>query len=143
MEVESPIKRFCEEFSYHIKNFVKKPLSEKVMGFLYESKSKQTTISFYLMQEFTNDPKEFEPIHKRIWSENKADIYIITNKNGGKIYYAKTLPEDALNEEITIGDFSYGKLEPTEEFQKKFALNKFSVDSGLFIETYQRFVYVT
>lgn len=138
MEVESTITRFCKEFNYHIKNFKEKPLSENVIGFFYESKSKQTTISFYLLQEFTNKHAEFEPIHKRIWSENKADIYIVINKNGGRIYYAKTLPEDALKEDIMIGDFSYGELKPTEEFQKKIALKKFSVDSGLFIEAYQK-----
>lgn len=138
MEVESPITRFCKEFNYQIENFKEKLLSENVTGFFYESKSKQTTISFYLLEKFTNKPAEFEPIHKRIWSENKADIYIIINKNGGRIYYAKTLPEDALKEDIMIGDFSYGELKPTEEFQKKIALKKFSVDSGLFIEAYQK-----
>jgi len=138
MEVDSPISRFCETFNYHIKNFIEKPLSENVTGFFYESESKQTSISFYILQEFTNSHMEFKPIHKRIWSENKADIYIIINKKGGRIYYAKSLPDDALKEDIKIDDFSYGELNPTEEFQKKIALKKFSVDSGLFIEAYQK-----
>lgn len=143
MEVDSSIKKFCKEFDYKIDDFTKESLPENRVGFFYESRSEQATLSFYLLPKSICAPSEFKAIHKRIWSEDRADLYITVDDEGGKIYYAKTLPENALKEGIKIDSFSYGAFKPSEmqekfeEFKKRDCLKKTSVDSGLFIEAYR------
>lgn len=96
--------------------------------YLYEN-SNQANTTFYLFDKNLN-PEEIKTIHKHIWIENKADLFIFPRNDQIEIGYTKTSPE---YKPIIIDKI------PTNEDDNKLLekISKTHFDSGIFWLTYK------
>ena len=101
-------------------------LEDKI--YLYEN-SKQANTTFYLFDENLK-PDEIRTVHKRIWNENKADLFIFPKNDQIEIRYTKTTPK---KEPILIDTI------PANEEDNKLLekISKTHFDSGIFWLTYK------
>ena len=98
--------------------------------YLYDN-AKQTGAVFYLLSGRRElNSEEIRIIHRRIWNENKADLFIIHQNKLLVIYYAKT---DPYYEPIKITEISADAKD--EELLQK--ISKAHFDSGAFWLVYQ------
>lgn len=96
--------------------------------YLYEN-SKQANTTFYLFDENLN-PEEIKTVHKHIWLENKADLFIFPKNDQIEIRYSKTTPQ---KKSIKI-DSIPTNVEDNILLEK---ISKIHFDSGIFWLTYK------
>lgn len=93
--------------------------------FKYENRTKHGIV-FYFINQTIENTEDLRNLHIRIFSEDKADFYILKNKNKDtysyKIIYAKTTPD---KKEII-------KKIPAEDEALLQTINKISIDTGAF-----------
>lgn len=101
-------------------------LSDKI--YLYEN-SKQANTTFYLFDENLK-PDEIKTVHKRIWNENKADLFIFPKNDQIEIRYTKTAPKKnpIIIDSIPVNEEDNKLLEK---------ISKTHFDSGIFWFTYK------
>ncbi|MFH1194735.1 MAG: N-6 DNA methylase [bacterium] len=83
-----------------------------------------TKTSFYLLDVDDISENQIEIIHRRIWNENRADLFIFPQKDQLKINYVSALP----NKEVTILEIPMDLRD--EELLKKIC--KYHFESGAF-----------
>ncbi|MBW1616721.1 MAG: N-6 DNA methylase [Deltaproteobacteria bacterium] len=137
------IKHFFEKLNFKfgknlkpiILTFREAELTDKLQNkiYFYENSSNANT-AFYLFDDIDLTDEDIKIIHKRVWNENRADLFIIYGRENKKvdIYYGKTPPK--VNEKpIEIDSI------PTNYDDKKLLekIDKANFDSGAFWLNYQ------
>jgi len=118
-----------------ILTFKEAELTNKLQDKIYFYKnSSNANTAFYLFDDIDLTDEDIKIIHKRVWNENRADLFIIYGSENEKvdIYYSKTPPK--VNEKPIEID-SISTISDDKKLLEK--IGKANFDSGTFWLNYQ------